>query len=257
MQPYKPEDIDAYLSGDMSGDDKKAFEQQLKEDKTLAAEVKLFQNIDEAISDESALDFQRMTNALGDEFFNAEKKEQPTPVRRLTFYRSPLAIAASVLLVVGLGLTWWWLGGKGSMDDNALFAAYYEPYTFQETVRGSDEPISNFDAATKAFNANDYENAETFFMAHLEEVPNDVRASFGLGLLYLNQSMPALKKANNQFQDVIDDGKSLLVDKAKWYLALSCIKQGNRNAARPWLLELSQSNNKQLAKQASELLEAL
>ncbi|MCB0641663.1 MAG: hypothetical protein KDC44_08485 [Phaeodactylibacter sp.] len=255
---YTSEEIEAYLSGELPEADRKAFEAQLQRDKTLAAEVQLSQQIDAAVSDEAALAFQQLTQSLGKNYFVEENSEERTAtVRRLPFYRRPLSIAASLLVLVALGLSWWWLNGKGGQSDEALYAAYFEPYTFNESVRGNDAPLNNYESAIRAYNAKDYPLAEQAFQAQLSEVPNDVRASFGLGLLYLNQPSPNLDAASDRFRMVIEDGKSLLVDKSKWYLALTCIRQGNRAAARPWLEQLIKADNAGLADQAKNLLEAL
>ena len=249
------EQIESYLSGEMKGDTLEQFKQRMQADQKLAAEVELHKNVDAAIFDEGAFNLQSLTDTLGEEFFTAPSMtEKPS---RLKVYRRTWAIAATVLLLVVSGWVWWSLNGGGSQTGEALFASYYEAPTFSNTVRGDDPQADYYFQAVQAYKTNDLANAISLFEAHTEAAPNDIRAEFGLASALLQSQPPRLTEAASYFQVVIDHNESLLVDKSKWYLALIWLKQENRTAAQSLLQELSNSEDKQLAKQAQALLEDL
>jgi TolA-binding protein len=251
------EKIEAYLSGDMTGAELKQFEKSLEDDKALASQVELFRNLDNALADEKALKLQRETLKLGETYFN-KQEAAPAPVRRLSVYRRPLAIAASVALIVSLGVLFWTLNsGGGSLTNEELYTAYYEPYSFAETVRGDEEPQNTYEEALTAIKEGKYSAAIELLQTHLTQQPSDMRATFALATTYLEADPPQWSEAASYYQAVIDDGNSLMVDRAKWYLALIYIKQDETEQASPLLQTLQSSADKRLARQAESLLKEL
>jgi TolA-binding protein len=253
----KYEKIEAYLRGDMAGEELRQFEKSLESDNALSSEVELFRNLDEALADEQALKLQKETLKLGETYFN-KQETTATPVRRLSVYRRPLAIAASIALILSLGVLFWTLNsGGGSLTNEELYTAYYEPYAFSETVRGGDEPQNAYEEALSAIEQEDYAAAIGLLQTHLTEQPSDMRATFALATSYLETDPPRWSEAAASYQTVIEDGNSLMVNQAKWYLALIYIKQGETGQAKPLLQALQSSADKKLAQQAEGILKEL
>lgn len=250
------EKIEAYLNGELSGEELSQFQASLKSDAELAGQVELFKNLDVALADEGAIALQKETLELGDLFFN-EKKEESTPIRRLPFYRRPLAIAASIALIVSVAAVIWLNNGSGAMSNDELFAAYYEPHSFANGVRGGEDTANNYDKAMDAIKLGDNDTAIRLLQSHLTEQATDVKAAFALATAYMQADPPQYGMAVQYFQFVIDDGKSLMVDQSKWYQALVYIKQGNKAAARLLLEKLQSSEDTSLVRKAGELLEQL
>lgn len=249
------EKIEAYLNGELNQEERTFFEAQLKTDTTLASEMELYQRVDQVLADDSALAFQKLTEQAGANFFT--QKTTNATIRKLPFYRRPLAIAASITLLVACGFLWWMTNSTGTLSNDELFAANYESYAFSNTVRGNDDPVTPYEQAVLAYQNKDWTKATSLFSNVLEEEPSNASAAFGLGNAYLAIQPADLDAAALHFQQVIDDGKSLLVDKAKWYLALIRIKQGDITTAKQLLEQLLQSEEKQLANKAQTLIDKL
>lgn len=247
------EKIEAYLNGDMTGEELRQFEQSLESDKALASQVELFRNLDIALADEQALKLQKETLELGETYFNTQEATE-APVRRLSVYRRPLAIAASIALIVSLGVLFWMTNSGGSLSNEELFAAYYEPYAFSEGVRGDNDPENAYEKALSAIEREDYTAAIDLLQAHLTQQPSDMSATFALASTCLETDPPQWNEAAVYYQMVIEDGNSLMVDRAKWYLALIYTKQGEPDQAKPLLQALLSSADKELARQAEELM---
>jgi tetratricopeptide (TPR) repeat protein len=199
---------------------------------------------------------QKETLKLGSLFFE-EQKEETTPIRKLPFYRRPLAIAASIALIVSIGALIWLNRSSGTMSNDELFAAYYEPHSFADGVRGNEDTPNNYDKAIAALRQKDNDSAIRLLQSHLTEQPSDVKAAYALAIAFMEADPPQYGQAAGYFQFVIDDGKSLMVDKSNWYLALIYIKQGNMAAAKTQLEALTNSEDTSLAKKAEEVLEEL
>jgi len=250
------EKIEAYLRGELSGAERSQFEENMKSDPAMAQQVELFKNLDIALADEGALALQKQTQKLGDAFFT-ETGNKAVSIRKLPFYRRPLAIAASIAILLSLGVLLWMNNNSSSMSSDELYAAYYEPPDFADGVRGEEGAANDYQKALDALREEDPATAINLLQAHIARQPADISAAFALGTAHLKTEPPALGAAKAAFQRVADDGKSLLVDQSNWYLALIALKQGNSESAQQLLQELRSSEEPELARKAEELLEKL
>ncbi|MCB0610354.1 MAG: hypothetical protein KDD12_21705 [Lewinella sp.] len=91
------EQIEAYLAGDLPGEERRSFERQLAEDPVLAAEVALHRQAAKALGDPEKLAFRQKLTELAGEFPESPGRKGPN-LRRWF----PLILAG---LFVAL---WWW-----------------------------------------------------------------------------------------------------------------------------------------------------
>lgn len=245
------EEIEGYLDGSLQGTALQNFQQRLQNEPALAKQVALLKKVDHSLKDEKALEVQKVVMELGDEFF--QKTAIPAPTHRLPFYRRPLAIAAGFLLLIALAFLLQQQMSDPLRSNQELYAAYYQPYQAADTNRGEDTQTL-YQQALQQYQAKAYPQT----IAKLQEVlavnPDDIPARFYLAHAYLNSTPPALEEASNYFKEIIDDGKSILVPKAQWYLALVYLKQDQSAAAKAVLQSLSNSADGKLAEQAKDLL---
>ena len=159
--------------------------------------------------------------------------------------------------LLSIGAIIWLNSGSGTLSNDELFAAYYEPHSFANGVRGGEDATNNYDKAIAALKQSDNDNAIRLLQSHLTEQASDVKAAYALAIAFMEANPPQYGQAATYFQLVIDDGKSLMVDQSKWYLALIYIKQGDMAAAKTQLEALKNSEDTSLVLKAEELLEKL
>ena len=230
------EEIEDYLNGQLGTEATAKFEQRLRSDAALAARVQLFKNMGTALEDKKAMERQQQIEAIGEGFFAAQKTE--TPVRRLPFYRKPLSMAASILLLVVAGILWRQFGSNSFSSSDELFAEHFETYPLSEMVRGGNDPENPYQQAVEEYGSKNYPGAVASFRSLLANNPGDVPAAFGLANAYLNGQPAQLDLALRYFQQVAEDGNTAYAPKAEWYIALIYLKKGERDKAKSVLGEI-------------------
>lgn len=205
--------IEAYVSGEMTGAERQAFEAEMAGNSALAEEVDAFRLAREAvelsISDGLRSQFQEWQETGT----NTTKSEEArvvtmTPRRNL---RRILAIAASVLLILTAG-SFWYANNQFSADNLAV--GYYQDIPMDLYVRGGANSMAD---AVAAMQAGNFTEAETFFRSI--EAGNDqyFDAQYYLAhSLYLQkeysasiETLNALKEASNN--NLKEDGAWLKV----------------------------------------------
>lgn len=156
--------IEAYLSGNMTGAERQAFEAEIGKDQSLAEEVDAVRLAREAvelsISDSLRARFQEWGQTA-----STETKTEEAKVVTMTPRRSLgriLSIAASVLLILAVG-SFWYANNQFSTDTMA--AAYYDNVSLDLSVRGDADPMAN---AVDALENGNYTEADAYFSSIAE-----------------------------------------------------------------------------------------
>lgn len=233
-----PENIalfDEYLRDNLTQKERLEFENKLQQNPELKAEFESFEALETAIQHNEIIQFKEKLNQ-----WDKEKKEE-TPssskVIRLRF----LAIASSVILVVGFGIRFFFTNPSNqSLVDDRFF-----PYDNVLTIRGEKEDI---DDGLKQYEQKHYELAIEQFVKY----PSNENALF-----YLAESQMALKrysKAIENYKAVIKLD-NLFKEVATYHLALAYLGN-NENSAAVELLETIDTAH-HYAADAAALLEDL
>jgi len=260
---YNIDDIEDFLNQEMNAAELAAFEKEMAADKELAAEVDFHEDVIKGIQGAAPMDFQKMISethgVLKEEgFFSEEAVEQTkastikkeAKVRRIGFSRV-LAYAASVALVLFAG---WWVFSSQPTQPEQLFANNFSIHQdvlsveiedrLAETGFGTNkEALNNLQIAIDNYNSGRYQEAVDQFSAFQANAPQDGLASYAsfykaIASLKLNNAevaetaLEALVKQKDRFP---------LAEDAKWYLALTYLKQEKIANAYPFLKELSVS----------------
>ncbi|MFN0201740.1 MAG: hypothetical protein ACKVTZ_09480 [Bacteroidia bacterium] len=101
----------AYLDNELTAEELRTFEAEMAENQELAKEVKRYQNMELLLKHEAALRLEKKRQA---EDSAKRIKERIKASRKIPIWRSPLALAASFFLLVGLA--WWLLTPSISMN---------------------------------------------------------------------------------------------------------------------------------------------
>lgn len=233
------ERIEAYLENRLSKDEKITFQNEMKVNVKLKDAVEEVRNlgwaVQKAVLKEKLATFhQAIENEL----------ESSLTIRRHPLLNFKWAVAASVLIIVGISIVWYVSEKK---HGEAIFEKYFVPDPGLMTAMGStqdylfhkamlDYKLGNYDAAIKGW--------ESLIGVRSE---ND-SINYFLGSAYLakgdaNNAIPHIEK-------VASDSLSNFKSSAYWYLGLAYLKIGNISKAELWI---NKSDNKNVTELLKEL----
>ncbi len=269
------EHIDAYLNGELKGEELKAFEDILNIDDKLKQEVEkqkqadtLFEQIEGYLNNELKEDelnafkellkrdnklklevekHQLVQNALKDtSSIDFRKKLQDidseinakVSSKKPVFSLSRINWKVAAVLVVSIGLMSLLFLQNSTPKHEKLFATYYVPYPMDDITRGEISSHTSLNKLALSYNNGNYER-----VIELLESSGDIRTNDKLKL-YLGNSYLSLnkeKKAIEVFQLI--DVESEFYKDSQWFLALTYLKNDKKNKALLILENLSIYNN--------------
>lgn len=215
--------IDKYFEGTLTPEEEITFTNLLKEDTDFASTFAFEKNVKKAITLNERKDLKKKLQS----FENPKKS-----------YKW-LYVAASFTLLISV-ITW---NNFSSTNHDSLYSAYYQTYpnVVAPTVRGEN----NEDIKSEAFFEYDNENYEksVALFSKIYRTDKDDYALFykALSLMELGKTNEAIA-AFNQFDLSKNNSFTPFV---KWYLALSYVKENQKEKAVPLLQSLSETNNPQ------------
>jgi len=239
--------VEQFLHGDMSQAERENFEQTVLANPELAYEVGLSRMIDEALLKDDILDVRKK---LLDAFLEKGKKKNKVPLLSL-IVKNYWYAAASLFLIVGLGITLYYSVPLGKSNDS-LFRQYYSANDLIDVTRAGDATI--VEAAMK-FQERNYSLSSQLFKSILEDDQNNMACWFYYGIS--NIETGNLAEAEKAFSMIIKDNQSLYVEQAEWYLALNHIKRNQSEKAIVLLYTISANPESKHQKDAARLLEKL
>ncbi|WP_281238178.1 tetratricopeptide repeat protein [Flavobacterium praedii] len=216
-------EFDEYLQGEMTIEEKMAFEQQLKDhpDLTLAFETykELQLHLENKFGQADELKaFKKNLKGISKEHF---KKNKPKVVALKPWY---YIAAASVAVLFGLLFL--------NQNSDPTFEDYNHPDAAFFTERG--EANDNLKLAQDAFNAKQYKSAIPLFETILKTNSSaEIQYFYGVALLEENR-LPEAELVFNELKS----GNSIYKNKAIWSLALSKLKQKDYKACKELLLTI-------------------
>ena len=172
------------------------------------------------------------------------------PVRLIPFktYWKPLAVAASVVVLIGSFLLW-----NRPADPAQLYAENFKPYpnVFEPVLRGTSEQNQRAETFA-AYERGEYDRAATGFkeLLKMKEEPG-ILLLLGNANLILGRTSEAKENFVTLSKDF--DEYDLL---AKWYLSLCYMKMGDKDSAKVLLEEIAGQGSSYQEK-ARELLKKM
>lgn len=221
-----------YMDGSLTAGEQVEVEYRLKEDqsfqKTLNSHKQLIQGIR----------FNHLKGKL--EQLKSLEAGLPAAGKEVSFYRRqwmPLSAAAAVLISAAL---WFVMIQNNVPDANALYASYYEPFDSPGTglTRSTDDEMTVKARAYQAYDDGRYGEASDLFREALRE-KDDPIMHLCLGNALLELDKPS--EAEAVFKHILENHGDL-VTQAKWYLALTYLRQGKMELTKAELWEISKSS---------------
>ena len=248
---YNDDDLERYLLGRMSEQEKQAFEQQLSTDATLADELELYRDTVAGIRLEGSQALKERLReveaSLADQRVSRPSEDQEARRRPLMIW---LAIAASLLAVILLG----YLVLPGTSPEDR-YAVYYQPYPnlinpTPRSAEGVEETL--LERAMRAYDNQQYVQALALF--EQGNAFSNPGYTFYYAASYLGSNQP--QKAIPLLERVARNQKSLFYAPALWYLALAHLKMNNPAEAIPYLEKVA-ARDGDYAREAGQLLREL
>jgi tetratricopeptide (TPR) repeat protein len=246
MEPSEElqDQMDRFLLNRMTPEERYAFEATLRENKALQEEVRVQQNLVDAI--EKLGDYRLKTQLEG--VYQEVILQENQRMKPLNRQWPRWAAAASVLLLMALSLVYF---GKSNSNPAALFSQYYRPERYVATR----DIAADKNTAGAYFNEKKYAEALKAFQANGQNDPHAGYDRLFEGLSYLE--LGQYTSAEERFKRVIRENP-LLKEKGQWYLALLYLKLDKTEACKVTLRELvSGASGSAAQRRAKNLLEEL
>ncbi|MFD0835082.1 tetratricopeptide repeat protein [Mariniflexile aquimaris] len=202
-----------YLLGELSKEETIAFETRIETDPKFKESFNTYKELTSFL--ENKFENEAASTAFQTNLKNISKTyfdKQESPVKSIKFKPWLSAAAASVVLLISIVLF------------NNLSTPVYSDYANYDsislTVRGEQDALLH--TAENAFNAKDFAKAEEAFKSLMVLDKDNVELQFyrGVANVELNKFETAEKLLLS-----LSKGQSVYKNKAKWYLALSNLKQ--------------------------------
>jgi len=235
--------FEAYLSEELSEEERLSFENRLKKEDELSEAFnnykELYGFLEHKFTTEKATEaFTKNLNEISEGYFANKKKTKVIKFR-------PWQYAAAASVVLFLGITMF-----NNFGMNPVYSDFAVHEALSLTERGNLNQL--YLNAEQAFNSNDYKQAEQLFSEILVANPNLVEVELykAISLIEINQFTSADKILLG-----ISNQNSAYKFTAKWYLALSKLKQKKYDDCELLLKEIPGDTD--VYELAQELLSAL
>lgn len=221
-------DIARYAEGEMTADERSAFETALASDESLRRQLALYQEVHSSLLQHFSAGDQRnplqdTMQSLRGEFFGADS--QPSKVVSFNRYlRSAVAVAAILIAVIIIWQPW----------KPGLFKEFSETSMVAPAERGglTDNLLQQ---AVEAFNKKDYIGAVSLLqLVKQQDTANSfVDFYYGVALLQTDR-LPEAREIFNQLYA----GQSAFKFEAAFYQALGYLKVDNKTDCKEWLQKI-------------------
>lgn len=213
------ERIESYLEGILSVEERLAFEKELGENAVLKEEYLLQKDTHALLNLHGQLAHKEKLKVL-DREIELTAKTEVKPEAKTISIKKPLwretwfQMAAVVLLLISS--SYFWINQQ--YNQNQLLQSAFQPYDDILTGRGTPSPMQ---AAMQAYNQGKHEEAVAGFTKILEEEPQNIDATFYLGVSLLasekaSEAEPYLEKAANSAK---------YSEPGRWYKTLACFER--------------------------------
>jgi tetratricopeptide (TPR) repeat protein len=220
--------IEKYLYQEMTAGEKADFERKVSRDPGLAEELKLHEELLEAINDTGKIN---LRNTL------VQIHHKSTSIRLLpafsTKIRSIAAIIILFLVVGGLLITNYLTLG---VSDKTIYSHYFDPEDALFTVRSANETATFVEEGMKLYQQRDYSGAITAFSLEPDNLLGKLYSGFSL------MQIGRFDQAQDYFLLILEDNDNLLLDQAEWNLGLCYLMTGERDKAKSMFQKIAAGN---------------
>ena len=244
MEEYNDIQIDDFLLGRMEGSELERFNKKISLDKEFADRVKARQEIVRYIDLLGDLEMKKRVKNLHQKEIN--KLPKPTNGFRIIPF---LKYAAAIALILVAG--YWFLLQPPSGAD--IYQEHYQAYALNFGERSNATQDITFTAG-QFYQDGIYTKALDLF----QTIPKDsvsAKITLAKGICFLETNQ--LDEAAQSFQTLIDQQDIIYEDHARWYLALTFLKEEKIDQAKNLLRQIAEKERSFKQDEAKAVLKSL
>lgn len=227
MKPAWIDKTERYLAAEMDAGERAAFEAELSSNEELRKDLALYNSINKTMSaSPNENELRETLQQLNKKYFAGR-----AAVKKGSF-KTWMVAAASLLLLLAAGF-YFLFPAKPSAEKLYAQFAVHDPLNIQQ--RGSITDSLATDAANK-FNDKRYIGALPLLQQYLQQQPGDIQVKFSLAICYMETG--AYMDAEKIFSATAS-GQTAYAETAKWYLALTALKQKDIDQCRTYLQKIT------------------
>jgi tetratricopeptide (TPR) repeat protein len=224
--------IETFLNREMSELERKEFIEEMRQNKSLAVDVALYEEVNEAIIDDQVFEFRKTLK----EIIVVSRDKQAISLqlsRKLIKY----PLVASICILISFSL-WQVLS---VVQPDKVFVKFYKPYETGLTTRSASVSEDKSTVAIQLYENKEYEASFEILSNYLVKNFGDQTARFyyAMNSLELNKMDIAIA----ELQQVEKDQSSNYSLHAKWYLSLAYLKMNNKDEAIKYLRSIAKDDN--------------
>jgi hypothetical protein len=252
----KYQQIEDYLSGNLTGDALINFKARLEQDASFATEVELHSGVQTLIQDAETNELRNILSDVDSSWSapvvdTATKKELPKKSNFKIISLAASAIAACFVLF----FAYQYFSGNGTSQDG-LYAANFEPYQMILTERGSsneDLQMKMQNDAIKAYQSKNFKDAALIFNKLYTENESRIEYRFYRANAFLADGQTT--KAIDEFKEILTIPNHLFTEQSQWYLSMAYLSIDDFKNAKINLEKIK--DGQYMYKEASNILKQL
>lgn len=239
------EKIIKYLDGEVTGDERQAFEKKLAEDVSLQEKLELVKDLNTTLADESLFNFvtkiQEISSSANYKSV-LDAKENPTDENKKNtaiLLKRRFLSAAAVLLVMAISSIFY-LNFAGPRNER-IYNQFYQKYESSLVTRSGNNETNDLIVAIQLYDKGKYKDAIARFSDLLQKDNSNTTAYFFIGLSYMETK--TYDKAITSFHAIIAEQDTAFIEHAEWYMALCYVRTNQTKQASNLLKHISDSNS--------------
>lgn len=218
ISPGDWEQIEQYLQQQLSPEGTAAFEERLKADKVLAAQVQevrvLLLGVQEAALEKQLQGYHKEWAAM-----------QPVVKKQTAIHSLWRWSAAAAVLLLAMGI-WWWTSRPSAAEK--LYQTYYKPDPGLLTAMGPATAYA-FEHGMVAYKNEEYRQAIDQWQPLLQKTPSSDTVRYFLGMAW--QAIGKYDSAATLLRPLADNTDRAFHKEAGWYYGLLLIRNGKGKEA--------------------------
>lgn len=222
------ENIDRYLSGEMTDEERRSFERDIDRNKNLRGELKLQEGIRSALSKKNKVKLKKELIEIGNEIDN---ESSPKKLSISIYWYAAACVAIVGLLVFSLLI-------KPGRSNQEIFITYFEPYPINEDrLRGEGRQES--EQFWKFYLNDDYQRSLVILESQRIKNPSDEKLIVYVASCYIKLKHP--DKAINVLKNI--ENQSLFYYDMIWLRSFAFLLKDDLDNFRNGIKELANSNS--------------